>query len=80
MMFQPGNSERSRVSLPVKQERFATAKVRYARTPDCFGEMPIAIRTILFQFVKAMMSPDVLQVGHGTLDFSTLPHRVNEII
>ena len=40
MMLQPGNSERARVTLPVKEERLAPAKMRYPRTPDLFGEMP----------------------------------------
>jgi hypothetical protein len=62
MMLQPCNSERARVTLPVKEERLAPAKVRYPRTPDFFGEMPIAIRTILFQFVYAMVLAYVLQI------------------
>ena len=54
--------------------------MRYPRTPDFFGEMPIAIRTILFQFVYAMMPAYVLQIRHGNFEFSALPHRVNKII
>ena len=62
MMFQPGNSKRARVTLPVKEERLSPAKMRYPWTPDFSGEMPIAIRTILFQFVYAMMPAYVLQI------------------
>ena len=62
MMLQPGNSERARVTLPVKDKRLASAKMRYPGTPDFLGEMPIAIRTILFQFIYAMMPAYVLQV------------------
>ena len=36
--------------------------MRYPGTPDFLGEMPIAIRTILFQFIYAMMPAYVLQV------------------
>src|SRR5436309_11792649 len=42
--------------------------------------MPIAIGTILFQFINSVMPPDVLQVGHGSLDFSALRHGVDMII
>ena len=38
MVLQPGNSKRSRVTLPVKQEWFASAKMRYPGTPDFFGK------------------------------------------
>ena len=80
MMLQAGNSERSRVSLPIKQEWFTSAKVRYPGTPDFFGEMPIAIRAILFQFVYAMVLAYVLQIRHGNFEFAALRHRVNKII
>jgi hypothetical protein len=80
MVLQPCDSERARVTLPVKEEWFASAKVRYPGTPDFFGEMPIAIRTILFQFVYAMMPAYVLQIRDGNFEFSALPHRVNKII
>src|SRR5206468_10395599 len=55
-------------------------KMRYPGPPDFLGEMPIAIRTILFQFVYAMMPGYVLQIRHGNFEFSALCHRVNEII
>jgi hypothetical protein len=42
MVLQPGNSKRLRVTLPVKQEWFAPAEVRDARTPDFFREMPVS--------------------------------------
>ena len=54
--------------------------MRYPRTPEFFREMPIAIRTILFQFVYAMVLAYVLQIRHGNFEFSALPHRVNKII
>ncbi len=62
MMLQPGNSERPRVTLPIKQKWFASAKMRYPGTPDFLGEMPVDIRAILFQFVYAMMPAYVLQI------------------
>src|SRR6266516_7176928 len=80
MMLQPGNSERARVTLPVKEERLAPAKMRYPGTPDFLGEMPIAIRAILFQFVNAMMPVYVLQIRHGNFEFPALCHRMNKII
>jgi len=64
----------------VKKERFAPAKVRYPWASDSFWEMPIAIRTILFQFVYAMMRSNVLQIRDSNFEFSALPHRVNKII
>jgi hypothetical protein len=36
--------------------------MRYPRTADFLEEMPIAIRTILFQFVYTMMLAYVLQI------------------
>jgi len=80
MMLQPCDCEWAGVATAVKQEWFAPAKVRYPRTPDFFGEMPIAILTILFQFVHAMVLAYVLQIRHGNFEFSALPHRVNKII
>jgi len=62
MVFQPGNSKRTRVTLPVKEKWLAPAKMRYPGAPDFWGEMPIAIRTILFQFVYTMMPRYVLQI------------------
>ena len=67
MMLQPGNSERARVTLPIKQKWFASAKMRYPGTPDFLGEMPIAIRAILFQFVYAMMPAYVCRSDTATL-------------
>jgi len=62
MMLQPCDCEWARIATAVKQEWFAPAKVRDPRTRDFFGEMPIAIRTILFQFVYAMVLAYVLQI------------------
>jgi len=42
MVLQAGNSKRSRVTLPVKQEWFAPAEMRYSGTPDFFRKMPVS--------------------------------------
>jgi len=62
VMLQSSNRKRARIRIAIKQNWFAPAKVRYPRTPDSVGEIPIAIDTILFQFVHAMMSAYMLQV------------------
>ena len=75
MVLQAGNSKRSRVSLPVKQEWFAPAKMRYPGTPDFFREMPICPTQSSIKFFFPMMPPDMLQIGHDNLEFSALSHR-----
>jgi hypothetical protein len=42
MVLQPANCKRSRVTLPVKQEWFSPAKMRYPWTADFFREMPVS--------------------------------------
>src|SRR6266545_1037467 len=66
--------------IAVKQHWFAAAKMRDPRTPDCFWETPITIGTILFQFVHAMMSAYMLQIGHDNLEFFALSHRMDKIV
>src|SRR5207302_8643276 len=80
MMLQASYSERPRVSLPVKQERLAAAKVRHPRPPDCFWKMPIAVRTILLQLVDPMMTAYMLQICHGNDESAALIDRVNNVV
>src|SRR5438132_14254815 len=79
MMLQASYSERPRVSLPVKQERLAAAKVRHPRPPDCFWKMPIAVRTILLQLVDAMMTDYLLQILHCHVEFVAVSYRLKYV-
>src|SRR6476646_2767232 len=80
MMLQTSDRERARVGMPVKQKWLAPTKMSHAWTANLFRKMPTKPNTVVHQFFFSMMPPDMLQVGHGTLDFSMLRHRVDEII
>src|SRR6266576_3359672 len=54
--------------------------MRYPRAANLFWEMPAGASTVLHQFFFPMMYPYVLQVGHGTCDFSALRHRMDKVI
>src|SRR4030095_847633 len=80
MMFQPGNRERAGIRLAVNQKWFAPAKMSHTRTVNLFREMPAGADTVFHQFFFSMMPPDMLQIGHGALDFSTLGHCMDKVI
>src|SRR5882724_1007252 len=80
IVFQPGNRERPRICFVVKQKWLAPAKVRDSRTFDRFREMPAGAATVLHEFSFSVMPPDVLQVRHGSFDFSALCHGVDMIV
>src|SRR6266481_5205448 len=80
MMLQARNSERSRVRVPVKQERFAPAKMSHTWTANFLRKAPASSRAVSLEFCRAVMSRDMLQVSHGSFKFSSLSSGVDHII
>src|SRR6516164_4471958 len=80
MVLQASNRKRLRVSLPVKEERFAAAKVRDSRPFDVCGKSPANTGAVLLELCCPLMARKMLQVGYACFQIPFLCHRMNQVI